>query len=89
MLSLYKYEFKKIFSQKYFTIAFLILYAFVMAVSITPIITGSIDSIKQKQTISNRLLDDSLFNEFYNNREDDKYNDVNDFLVHVYWLFSQ
>ena len=80
MFSLYKYELKKIFSQKYFTIAFLVLYVFVMAVSVTPMITGSINSIKSKQEISNRLLDDSLFEEFYSNREDDKYHDVNDFI---------
>lgn len=80
MFTIYKYELKKIFSQKYFIIAFLFLYVFTMAISVTSIITGSINSVKQKETISGRLLDDALFNEYYENRKDATYKDVDDFI---------
>lgn len=80
MFRLYKYELKKIFSQKFFVLAFILLFIFVMAVSITPMITGSIEAIKQKDTISGRALDDSLFQEFYANRKSDTYYDVKEFI---------
>lgn len=80
MLRLYKYELKKIFSQKFFVLAFILLFAFTTIVSITPIITGSINVVKQKETISGRTLDDSLFQEFYENRKSDTYYDINEFI---------
>ena len=80
MFRLFKYELKKILSQKYFVLAFVLLYLFSMGISVTPMITGSIDSVKQKDTISGRMLDDSLFQEFYKNRKDDTYYDVKEFI---------
>lgn len=80
MFRLYKYEIKKIFSQKFFVLAFVLLLAFSLAISVTPMITGSINAIKQKDSISGRTLDDSLFQEFYENRKSDTYYDVNEFI---------
>ena len=80
MFRLYKYELKKIFSQKYFVLAFVLLFLFSMGVSITPIITGSISAVKQKDIISGRVLDDSLFEEFYEDRKNDAYYDINEFI---------
>ena len=80
MLRLYKYELKKIFSQKFFVLAFVLLFLFSIGISVTPMIIGSIDSVKQKDAITGRTLDDTLFQEFYKNRKDDTYYDVKEFI---------
>ena len=80
MFRLYKYELKKIFSQKFFVLAFVLLFIFSMGISVTPMITGSINAVKQKSIITGRTLDDSLFQEFYENRKSDKYYDINEFI---------
>ena len=80
MFRLYKYELKKIFSQKFFILAFALLFIFSIAISVTPMITGSINTIKQKDVISGRTLDDSLFQEFYEDRKSDTYYDIKEFI---------
>lgn len=80
MLRLYKYELKKILSQKFFLLAFILLFVFSLGISITPIFTGSINRVKQKDAISGRILDDDLFQEFYKDRKNDTYYDVKEFI---------
>lgn len=80
MFTLYKYELKKIFSQKAFLCAFVLLFLLVNAIAFTPMVTGSIERVKVKYELSGRALDDPLFQEFYNNKEDPKYYDVQEFI---------
>lgn len=80
MFRLYKYELKKLFSQKAFICSFLLLFLVLNAISLTPIVTGSINDVKAKDELSSRLIDDSLINEFNNDSENIKYLDIKEFI---------
>lgn len=80
MFNLYKYELKKIFSQKYFLLASIIMSVFLLAVGITPAFTGSVPTAKEKQAVSNRFIDDELITEAKENNGDGIYQYIVDFV---------
>lgn len=80
MLTLYKYELKKIFSQKAFLWAFLLLFLVTNAIAFTPMVTGSIENVKVKNVLSERVIDDALIQEFYGDAENPKYYDIKEFV---------
>lgn len=80
MFTLYRYELKKIFSQKALLCAFLLLFVLINAISMTPMVTGSIDNVKIKEELSGRAIDESLIQEFYSNEDDPKYYDIKEFI---------
>lgn len=80
MLTLYKYELKKIFSQKAFLCAFLLLFVLTNAIACSPMVTGSIDTVKAKEELSGRIIDESLIQEFYSDEENPKYYDIKEFI---------
>ena len=80
MFTLYKYELKKIFSQKAFLWAFLLLLLLVNAIACTPMVTGSIENVKAKQEISGRVIDESLIYELNDDKENNKFYDIKEFI---------
>ena len=72
MFTLYRYELKKIFSQKAFLYSFLLLFVLTNAIAFTPMVTGSIENVKVKEDLSERIIDESLIQEFYNDEENPK-----------------
>lgn len=80
MFTLYKYELKKIFSQKYFLLVSLVMTLFLMAVGITPYFTGSIPSNQDAEVVSGRYIDDSLINEAKENNGKGVYSTIIDFM---------
>lgn len=80
MFTLYRYELKKIFSQKAFLYSFLLLFLLVNAIACTPMATGSIENVKVKEEISERIIDEFLIQEFYNDEENPKYYDIKEFI---------
>lgn len=80
MLTLYKYELKKILSQKYFQLASIIMCLFILAVGITPVFTGGVPTKEEKEIVSNRYIDDSLITEAIRNKGRGLYEYVFDFI---------
>lgn len=80
MLSLYKYELKKIISQKYFLLASIIMSVFLLAVGITPVFTDGVPTLIEKQAVSNRYIDNELINEAKSNNGEGIYQYIVEFV---------
>ena len=80
MFTLYRYELKKIFSQKAFLYSFVLLFLLVNAIACTPMVTGSIEDVKAKEEISGRAIDESLIYELYDDKENPKFYDIKEFI---------
>ena len=80
MFTLYKYELKKVVSQKYFLLASLIFCLFIVAVGLTPVVTKSIPSKQENQIVSNRYIDDELLDEARANEGKGIYSYITDFI---------
>lgn len=80
MFTLYKFELKKILSQKYFQLATLVMCLFIIAVGITPIFTGGVPSKEDKEKITNRYIDDELILEAKENEGRGVYQYIYDFI---------
>lgn len=80
MFSLYKYELKKIFKQKYFILVSVVMTLFLIAIGITPYFLGSVSTYQENQVVSNRYIDDSLMDEARENNGKGIYSYISDFM---------
>ena len=80
MFTLYKYELKKIFSQKYLILVSIVMTLFLIAVGITPYFTGSIPTNQDVEKVSGRYIDDSLIHEVKDSNGKGVYSTIVDFM---------
>jgi len=81
MWTIYKYELKKVLSQKYFVLGFLALMCFMMAVNLTPLFNGALEQRDERSKLNGRLIDSELISEMKESDNNVMYHDIQLFVV--------
>jgi len=81
MFAIYKYELKKILSQKYFVLGFLGLMALMIAICLTPLFTGALEQRDERSKLNGRLIDNELISEAISSDNKERYYDIESFIV--------